>query len=680
MSMRQKIVSGIGTIALAMGMAAAAVATEQVVAQAPAAALDNGLARTPPMGFNDWNAFGCNVSEALIKQTADFFVSSGMKAAGYEYVNIDDCWMTHQRDANGRLVPDPIKFPDGIKGTADYVHSLGLKVGIYEDAGTATCAGYPGSLGHEQTDAQSFADWGVDYLKYDNCNNNGSATKQQYIDRYTAMRDALAATGRPIVYSICEWGVNQPWTWAGDVGNLWRTTGDISDNWNSLKSIVNQNAPLWPDAHPGAWNDPDMLEIGNGGMTDTEYRSHFSLWAEMAAPLLVGTDLRKATPATMAIYLNKDVIAVDQDPLGAQGRVISNDGTHLTFAKALANGDVAVAMFNEGDSAATMSTTAAQAGLGKSHGAYTMTDLWSKRTTESAGQISANVAPHATAMYRVSADRNWDTFAPATSVSVSTPSAYPGGPAVTRPGAANTVTTTFTNTGRVPAENVAVQLQAPDGWTVDAAGPAGDSSVTTNDSFATSWRVTPPAGTPQGSYTLTASATFEWNDGTQLRPGSTTGTAEVLVPNPPPSGAAYVSDVPWTSQTNGWGPPERDRSNGETGPDDGNTITINGVTYAKGVGAHAPGEIDVYVGGQCSAFNSDVGIDDEVGDRGSVDFQVWADGTKVADSGVRTGTEGAVHLTGDLGGAQFLRMVLTDGGDGNSYDHSDWAGAQISCN
>jgi alpha-galactosidase len=674
-SIRKRAAAVVAALALVAGF----VAVEQIIAQVPAAALDNGLAKTPPMGFNDWNAFGCNVSEQLIKQTADFFVSSGMKDAGYKYVNIDDCWMTHQRDANGRLVPDPVKFPDGIKGTADYVHSKGLKLGIYEDAGTATCAGYPGSLGHEQTDAQTFADWGVDYLKYDNCNNNGSTTKQQYIDRYTAMRDALAATGRPIVYSICEWGVNDPASWAGDVGNLWRTTGDISDNWNSLKSIVNQNAPLAPAAHPGAWNDPDMLEIGNGGMTDTEYRSHFSLWAEMASPLLVGTDLRKATPATMAIYLNKDVIAVDQDSLGAQGRVVQTDGTHLVFAKPLANGDAAVALFNEGDTAATVSTTAQQVGLGKASGAYTLKDLWSKKVTESAGQIAAAVPAHGTVMYRVSANSAWDQYPPATAVSAATQPAYPGGPAVAAPGKANTMTTTFTNTGRVPAENVKVDLAAPTGWTVQATSASTAGSVPTGNTLTTTWQVTPPSDASPGSYPLTATASYQWNDGNQLRPDTTTGSADVLVPNSPPHGTAYVSDVPWTSATNGWGPPERDRSNGETGAHDGNPITINGVTYAKGVGAHAPGEIDVYVGGQCSSFNSDVGVDDEVGSNGSVDFQVWADGTKVADSGVRTGSEAALHLTADLSGAKFLRLVLTDGGDGNSYDHSDWAGAQVTC-
>ncbi len=659
---------------------AAVVALLVLVAVAAAApesrALDNGLARTPPMGFNDWNAFGCNVSEPLIEQTADYFVSSGMKDAGYQYVNIDDCWMTHQRDAQGRLVPDPVKFPDGIKGTADYVHSLGLKLGIYEDAGTATCAGYPGSLGHESVDAQTFADWGVDYLKYDNCNNAGSTTTQQYIDRYSAMRDALAATGRAIVYSICEWGVNAPWTWAPEVGNLWRTTGDISDNWNSLKSIVNQNAPLAAYAGPGAWNDPDMLEIGNGGMTDTEYRSHFSIWAMMAAPLLAGTDLRKATPETMAIYLNRDVIAVDQDSLGRQARVIQTDGTHLVFARPLVNGDAAIALFNAGDTAATISTSARAAGLGKAP-AYVLTDLWSKKRTETAGTITASVPAHGTVIFRASTSHDWADAAPATALAVSAAPAYPGGPIVTAPGQASPVTTTLTNTGQTPITDAHVTLAAPAGWTVAATGATGTPQLGTDRSFATGWTVTPPRDAAPGSYTLTATANYMWDDGTQS--DRTTGELHVLVPNPPPTGSAYVSDLPWTSFSNGWGPPERDRSNGETGANDGHTITIGGQTYAKGIGAHAPGEIDVYIGGRCSTFSSDVGVDDEVGDRGSVDFQVFADGTKAADSGTVTGAQGATHLNAALNGARFLRLVLTDAGDGNSYDHSDWAAARVTC-
>jgi alpha-galactosidase len=366
----------------------------------PAQALANNLALTPPMGWNDWNAYGCNVSEALVKQTADKIVSSGLAGAGYQYVNIDDCWMQHNRDASGNLQPDYGKFPDGISGTAAYVHSKGLKLGIYEDAGTSTCAGYPGSLGHEAQDARSFASWGVDYLKYDNCYNNGSSTTQQYIARYSAMRDALAATGRPIVYSICEWGVNSPWTWAAPVGNLWRTTGDIQNNYNSMLSIFHQNVGLAAYAGPGQWNDPDMLEVGNG-MSATEDRAHFSLWAEMAAPLLAGNNLVNASSTTLSILGNKAVIAVDQDSAGKQGRMVSSSGGLDVLAKPLANGDVSVVLFNENASTATITTTAAAIGkTGAS--AYTLNDLWSGATTTTAGTISASVPGHGVVMYRVS--------------------------------------------------------------------------------------------------------------------------------------------------------------------------------------------------------------------------------------------------------------------------------------
>ncbi len=366
----------------------------------PAQALGNGLALTPPMGWNDWNSYGCSVSESLVKQTADTIVSSGLAAAGYQYVNIDDCWLQHSRDSAGNLQPDFSKFPDGISGTAAYVHSKGLKLGIYEDAGTATCAGYPGSLGHEAQDARSFASWGVDYLKYDNCNNNGSTTQAQYISRYSAMRDALAATGRPIVYSICEWGVNSPWTWAANVGNLWRTTTDISASFSSMLSIYRQNVGLASSAGPGAWNDPDMLEVGRG-MSTTEDRTEFSLWAEMAAPLLAGNNLVTASSTTMSILGNRSVIAVDQDSLGRQGREVSSSGGLHVLAKPLSNGDVSVVLFNENSTTATISTTAAA--IGKTGaGSYTLTDLWTGGTSSTTGTISASVEGHGVVMYRVS--------------------------------------------------------------------------------------------------------------------------------------------------------------------------------------------------------------------------------------------------------------------------------------
>ena len=261
----------------------------------------NNLAQTPPMGWNSWNAFHTDITEQKIKDAAQALVSSGMKAAGYEYINIDDAWMDTVRDAGGRLQADPKRFPHGIKALADYVHSLGLKIGIYESSGTKTCAGYPGSLHHEKTDAETFAKWGIDYLKLDNCYNED----ESYRKRYGEMEQSLLATGRPIVYSICEWGVKDPYQWAPAISNLWRTTGDISDSWNSMVDIIDQQVGLNKYAGPGHWNDPDMLEVGNGGMTNTEYQTHFSMWAMLAAPLIAGNDLLHMTETTREILTNK---------------------------------------------------------------------------------------------------------------------------------------------------------------------------------------------------------------------------------------------------------------------------------------------------------------------------------------------------------------------------------------
>jgi alpha-galactosidase len=384
-----------GRLVAAVALAVAMSPAVALVATAPAEALGNGLARTPQLGFNDWNAYGCNVSESLIKSTALAMHNNGMQAAGYQYVNIDDCWLTHNRDSAGNLVPDRNKFPDGISGTAAYVHSLGLKLGIYEDAGTATCAGYPGSLGHERQDANTFASWGVDYLKYDNCNNTGVSAKT----RYTAMRDALAATGRPILFSLCNWGQESVWTWGSGVGNSWRTTGDINASFGSMLSIFHANVGLASYAGPGGWNDPDMLEVGNG-MSATEDRSEFSLWAEMAAPLIAGTNIAKASSTTLSILANKAVVAVDQDSLGKQGRMVSSSNGHDVLAKPLANGDVSVVLFNESGSTATISTTTGA--IGKSGASrYTLTDLWTGATSTTTGTISASVPAHGVVMLRV---------------------------------------------------------------------------------------------------------------------------------------------------------------------------------------------------------------------------------------------------------------------------------------
>jgi alpha-galactosidase len=377
-----------------------------VAAGQSASALGNGLALTPPMGWNDWNAYGCNVSESLVEQTALAMHNDGMQAAGYQYVNIDDCWMASSRDASGNLVANSSKFPDGIAAVASYVHSLGMKLGIYEDAGTATCGGFPGSYGHETQDANLFASWGADYVKYDWCNIPfssfpGQSHQQVAQTLYTRMRNALSGTGRPIVFSMCNgWdSAVQPWTWAGPVANLWRTTTDIQANFASMLNNFHINVGLASAAGLGAWNDPDMLEIGNG-MGTTADQSEFSLWAEMAAPLIEGSNLVSASSATVSILTNKSVIAVDQDSLGKQGTEVSAAGGLDVLAKPLANGDVAVVLFNETGSAATISTTTSAVGKTGSS-SYTLTNLWTGATSTTSGPISASVPSHGTVMYRV---------------------------------------------------------------------------------------------------------------------------------------------------------------------------------------------------------------------------------------------------------------------------------------
>ena len=316
---------------------------------APPASAQASLAAAPPMGWNSWNKFGCNVSEKLIREMADAMVSSGLKAAGYQYVNIDDCWQV-SRDAQGTIVADPEKFPSGIKTLADYVHSKGLKLGIYTDAGTGTCEKRPGSLNHEVQDAKTYASWGIDYVKIDWCNAEGLDPEVQY----AKFHDALAQSGRPIVFSICNWGVKAPWRWGPKTGNLWRTTGDISDSYDRMSLIGFGQNGLEKFAGPGHWNDPDMLEIGNGHMNRNEYRTHMALWALLAAPLLAGNDLRDMSPETKELLTNSEVIAVDQDLKGVQGHRVWQEGPLEIWTKPLADGSQAVGLFNRSESAIAM--------------------------------------------------------------------------------------------------------------------------------------------------------------------------------------------------------------------------------------------------------------------------------------------------------------------------------------
>jgi alpha-galactosidase len=364
------------------------------------------LAKTPPMGWNSWNKYGCNVSETLIMGMADAMVSSGMKDAGYEYVVIDDCWQV-SRDENGDIVADKDRFPHGIKYLADYIHSKGLKFGIYSCAGTLTCAGRPAGRGHEYQDALSYARWGVDYLKYDWCNTGTQDARSSY----TIMRDGLFAAKRPIVFSICEWGSNKPWEWAGEIGHLWRTTGDITDTWNSMMENFSQQKDFAKYAGPGHWNDPDMLEVGNGGMTTEEYKTHFSLWCMVAAPLLAGNDIQNMSPETKSILLNKEIIALDQDSIGRQGICWRDNGDYQIWIKILTNNEKAICLLNNSDEKKSVlvdfallahtSTTKWGPDSPFKLENYTVRDLWDhKDLVLKESSMYVDQLPHAVKVYR----------------------------------------------------------------------------------------------------------------------------------------------------------------------------------------------------------------------------------------------------------------------------------------
>ncbi|MBJ2125317.1 glycoside hydrolase family 27 protein [Flavobacterium sp. IB48] len=312
-----------------------------------------GLAMTPPMGWNSWNTFATNIDEKLVKETADIMVSSGLAAAGYKYIVLDDGWMTHERDANGDLVPDPEKFPNGMKALIDYVHSKGLKFGLYNCAGTKTCAGYPGTRGYEYQDARFYAKLGIDFLKYDWCNTEGITAKEAY----ATMSNALKTAGKPIVFSLCEWGDNQPWEWGKQVGNLWRISGDIypcfdcefkhPENWSSwgFMKIADMRKDIRKYSGPDHWNDFDMMEVGNE-MNNTEDKTHFAMWCMLSSPLFTGNDYRKMSKETLAILTNKELLSVNQDKLGIQGfKFAILDGVEV-WVKPLSDGAWAVSFVN----------------------------------------------------------------------------------------------------------------------------------------------------------------------------------------------------------------------------------------------------------------------------------------------------------------------------------------------
>lgn len=372
----------------------------------------NSLAKTPPMGWNTWNKFGCNVSEKLMKEMADEMVNSGMRDAGYEYIVIDDCWQVG-RDSLGNIIPDPKRFPNGMKALADYIHGKGLKLGIYSCAGSYTCQGRPGSRGYQFQDARQYASWGVDYLKYDWCSNEGQNARAAY----QTMGDALKLSGRPIVFSICEWGENQPWKWGRGIGHMWRVTPDIRDcyqckfDWGGVGvlDIVDIMADLYPYAGPGHWNDAEMLEVGNGGMTRDEYITHFSMWCMLATPLMAGNDLRNMDAETKEILMNKEAIAVNQDALGQQARRFMDMGEKEIWAKPLADGELAVCFLNRTEDVWHLDYDwrkqtiyfADQVNMYKKE--YVVRDLWKHQNIGTTKQHTVcDIAPHGALMVRLS--------------------------------------------------------------------------------------------------------------------------------------------------------------------------------------------------------------------------------------------------------------------------------------
>jgi len=350
--------------------------------------LNNGLARTPQMAWNSWNAFHCSINESLIKSTIQKFVELGLPKYGYQFVNMDDCWAGFRK--GDQIYPDPTSFPNGVKPLADYAHLLGIKFGLYTDLGNLTCAGRPGSLGFEKPDSETYASWGVDYVKVDNCYSDDISPKV----RYPIMRDALNSTGRPIFYSMCEWGVDDPAEWAFNVGNSWRTTGDISPNWSSILSNINSNDEWSKYAAPGGWNDPDMLEVGNGGLTVNEQIAHFSLWCLTKAPLIIGTNLLNISQQTLSILTNEEAIAVNQDPLGFQGRRF-NSGDYEVWAGPLSSNGYSIILLNKASSSSKITATWSKIGLNPNT-KYTVRDLWKHQNIGVfSGDFTAEVESHA---------------------------------------------------------------------------------------------------------------------------------------------------------------------------------------------------------------------------------------------------------------------------------------------
>jgi len=647
----------------------------------------NGQALTPPMGWNDWYQYGCNVTQADVLANAQALVSSGLARLGYKYVNLDDCWMAPTRAADGSLQADPTTFPNGIAWLATQLHHMGLKLGVYESFGVTTCQGRPGSYGHYQQDADTFASWGVDFVKFDYCGlPPGGVTSASLEADYQQMSQDLVATGRPIVYSqelpIAAGDANPsnanylPYiAYSSEIANMWRVAPDLTTNFDStIFGHLAADLPLASYAHPGAWNDLDMLLTGNTSYNWTvqQQETQMSIWAEMASPLIDSSDLSSMTAATKEILGNKAVVAVDQDPLGKQGQLVAAQNGVDVVAKPLADGDVAVLLANTASTPEQVSTTAQAAGLPHA-GAYTVQDLWAHTTRETAGTITATVPAESALLYRVAPARApaASRYAPLTNVSVSpdVPALYTGSQfAVAQPGQTISVPATFLNDGREPVTRASLALTGPSGWVTGT--PVSARIVGTGGELDGNWQVTVPAGTAAGSYTLTATASYGWGP---RRTGSAADQASVVV-DVPPTGMPYLDQLSWLSAENGFGPVGIDE-NYYGGP-----LTIHGVVYAHGLWVNSVATLYYYLGGNCTQFTADLGLDDSDKGTGAVVYEFYADGTQVYDSGVVTNSTPTIQASVNVTGAQVLELYVGEGNGTINYGNADFGSPQLTCN
>lgn len=782
---------------------------------------DNGVGLTPQMGWSSWNFFKEKINEDAILEMADALEKSGLVEAGYTYLNLDDCWQSSMRDEEGRLQGDLTNFPSGIKDLVGKVNEKGMKLGLYTSNGTYTCEDLPASLNNEKIDAETFADWGIEYFKYDYCHNIPIPNKAPEIDRiyigkagegdsviieaedaklsgtakvmnasnsyggkyvtglnanggyiefenviveeageyvltiglkksgnfdkyaeviingedayeakvpptsawnptgrhqlkvnlkagkntikinnpiaserdsairlYNKMGNELKnatkaqaeETGeaeRPIFYSICEWGNNSPWQWGNGSGNSWRTTPDISANWNSIMGIYNKNIQLYEYAGPGAFNDPDMLEVGNGNLSYEENKSHFSLWCMMASPLILGNDIREfinedgavdTENETYKIITNKDMIDIDQDEKGIQGRIYKTNGTVDIIVKSLENDELAVCFFNKGTAQTTtnvnLNELASQDYIDfPESGSYKAYELWDKTTDRVADELSATIPGHGVKVYKVSPGVIGDVDKEQ-SIKVNINSALEIGKEID-------VVAEVKNTGKETMKDISVSIEVPAGFEIVAVETEKD-SLAMGEAFDAKFKL--KVINNKGDYKLNTKTEFKYDsDGITQSKSVTTSVKTMAVP----ADKSRLGDIDWLSSNAGWGGDVKRNKNIKSGQ-----IVINEKTYTSGMGTHANGETQVFLGGNPYNLKSIIGIDDGTngGDpawgKPSATFEVWSDNEKIYDSGLM-GYKDSKEIDLDIVGCQVLTLRVTDAGNGNSYDECNWANSEF---